>query len=137
MKLPAVLPEGFLQAFPPEERQKLGCAGMTAEQAQAKYIASEEKRLQQDIATWLDHEQIYFETDRMDRKTSGKKGRADFRICVDGRWLSIEAKTQSGNLTGEQLTEATRLQKSWGKFAVCRSLKEAIDVVRSIRPEQL
>ena len=136
MKLPPVLPEGFLQALPPEERQKLGCAGMTPEQAQAKYIASEEKRLQQDIATWLDHEQIYFETDRMDRKTSGKKGRADFRICVDGRWLSIEAKTQSGNLTREQVTEATRLQKSGGTFAVCRSLKEAIDVVRSIRPEQ-
>lgn len=135
MKLPPVLPEGFLQALPPEERQRLGRAGMTVQEAQAKYAAGEEKKLQQDIATWLEHEQIYFESDRMDRKTSGKRGRADFRICVDGRWLSIEAKTQSGNLTREQATEATRLQKSGGTFAVCRSLKKAIAAVRTLQNE--
>jgi hypothetical protein len=133
MKLPAVLPEGFLRALPLEERKRLGRAGLTSEEAQARYVADQEKKLQRDIATWLNREQIYFESDRMDRKTSGRKGRADFRVCVEGQWLSLEAKSETGKLTKEQAAEAARLRKSGGKFVVCSSLKSAIDAIRSMQ----
>jgi hypothetical protein len=133
MKLPSVLSDGFLKALPVEERRKLGRAGMTSEEAQARYAAGEEKKLQKDIATWLDHEQIYFESDRIDRKTSGRKGRADFRVCVEGQWLSLEAKSETGKLTKEQAAEAARLRKSGGKFVVCSSLESAIDAIRSMQ----
>ena len=72
----------FSVRLPEEERKKLGRAGITQAQAEAKYAAGEERRFQEAIAGWLDLEGIYFEFDRMDKRTSGKKGRADFRICV-------------------------------------------------------
>jgi hypothetical protein len=136
MKLPAILPDHFLKALPEEERKKLGRVGMTFQEAQVAYIAGQEKRLQGEIAAWLDYEGIYFESDRTDRKTSGRKGRADFRLCVHGRWLSIEAKTSAGHLTPEQKTEAARLERSGGKFIVCRSLKEVIEAVRNLSRQQ-
>jgi hypothetical protein len=80
MRLPAVLPEGFLKALPAEERKKLGRAGITSEEAQARYVAGQEKKVQRDIATWLNRERIYFESDRIDRKTSGKKGALTSRL---------------------------------------------------------
>jgi hypothetical protein len=73
MKLPAVLPEGFLRALSLEECRKLGRSGMTSKEAQAKYIAGQEKKLQRDIATWLNREQIYFESDRIDRENIRQK----------------------------------------------------------------
>ena len=134
MKLPAILTDAFIRTLPEEERKKLGRAGMTQQEAQAKYAAGEERRLQDDIATWLDHEQIYFESDRMDKRTSGKKGRADFRICANGRWLALEAKAGNGTLSSEQAQQGERLRKSGGVFAVVFSLKEAIAEVRKIFP---
>jgi hypothetical protein len=141
MKLPAVPSEGLLQALPPEERKRLGRAGMTKAEAEAKYAAGREKDLQDDIATWLNGQQIYFDWDRMDTRTSGRRGRADFRVCVpvrikdqiEGRWLSVEAKTQSGTLTSEQAEQAARLRKSGGKFIVARSLAEVIEAVRELQ----
>lgn len=138
-KLPAILTDSFLKAMPPEERKKLGKAGLTKEEAAAKRSGGTERQLQDEIAGWLELEQIYYESDRMDRKTSGKKGRADFRLCVRGadgvgRWLSLEAKTGGAKLTAEQEEEAERLLRSGGAFAVVRSLAEAIAEVRKILP---
>jgi hypothetical protein len=133
MKLPPVVPEGFLLALPEEERNRLGRAGITQAQAEAKYAKGEERKLQDAIARWLAFEGIYFESDRMDKRTSGKKGRADFRICVppDGRWLSIEAKAGTRALTPEQAEQADRLRRSGGTFVEVRSLREAIEAVRA------
>jgi hypothetical protein len=131
-KLPAILTDSFLKAMPESERKKLGKAGLTKEEAAAKYSGGTERQLQEDIAAWLDLEKIYYESDRMDRKTSGKKGRADFRICAGGRWLSLEAKTGDAKLTDEQETQSERLIRSGGAFAVVRSLAEAIAEVRKI-----
>jgi hypothetical protein len=133
-KLPAILTDSFLKALPPEERKKLGKAGLTKEEAAAKYSGGTERQLQDDIAAWLELNQIYYESDRMDRKTSGKKGRADFRICAAGRWLSLEAKTGDAKLTDEQEEQAERLIRSGGAFAIVRSLAEAIAEVRKISP---
>lgn len=133
MKLPVILTDSLLKALPLEERKRLGRAGVLASERAEKYARGQERDLQADIATWLDHEQIYFESDRMDKRTSGKKGRADFRICANGRWLSLEAKA-GGTLTSEQAEQGERLRRSGGVFAVVGSLAEAIAEVRKILP---
>ena len=51
-------------------------------------MRGQEKALQRLCAQWLTLHGVYFESDRMDRLTSGKCGRADFRICHHGHWLS-------------------------------------------------
>lgn len=141
MKLPSVLSEGLLQALPTAERKRLGRAGMTKAEAQAKYTAGKEKELQREIAQWLNGQEIYFESDRMDARTSGKRGRADFRVCVpvriggtvEGRWLSVEAKTEAGTFSKEQAAEAARLRKSGGRFLIAFSLADVIEAVREIQ----
>jgi hypothetical protein len=115
--------EGFLQALPASERKRLGRAGITRAEAQEKFNRGEEYKLQNLIRNWLLLKGLYFEWDPMHRRTSGKKGRPDFRICVSGLWLAIECKASGETLNEEQAREANRLQASGGKFVVVYSLK--------------
>jgi hypothetical protein len=78
--------------------------------------------LQCQIVNWLNLHGIYNESDRFDKRTSGKKGRADFRLCINGLWLSVEVKIAKTKLRKEQKEEALRLIHSGGKFVVVRSL---------------
>lgn len=134
MKLPAILPDKFLECMTPEDRRKLGRAGITREEAQAKFRRGEEHKLQRLVYNWLNLHQIYFDHDRMDRRTSGKVGRADFRICVppDGIWLSVECKPVGETLSREQAREALRLRTSGGRFVIAYSLQEVIEAVRGL-----
>jgi hypothetical protein len=130
MKLPAILSEGFLQSLSEDERKKLGPAGITRAEALAKYRAGQEKQLQDDVTQWLNLHEIYFESDRMDKRTSGKKGRPDFRCCVKGHWISFECKTEAGTLSKEQAEQAARLRKSGGIFVLVFSLQDVIAAIR-------
>jgi hypothetical protein len=132
MKLPAVLSERFLAALSEEERKRLGRAGITAAEATETFRQGEEKKLQQLCASWLDVNQIYYETDRIDKKTSGKKGRADFRICVRGLWLSAETKAQKEKLSVDQVRQANCLINSGGRFILVYSLNDLVHHVRRL-----
>jgi hypothetical protein len=132
MKLPAVLPDGFLQALPETERKRLGKAGMTAHEAMQTFQRGKEKELQKQIASYLDLNEIYYECDRMDKKTSGKLGRADFRICYRGYWLSAECKAEGCTLDSGQASQAARLRKSGGRFVLVFRLMDLIEELRNI-----
>ena len=132
MKLPAVVTEGFLQSLPEHERKKLGKAGITAKEALRTYQRGQEKDLQKQVASYLDLNQIYYECDRMDKRTSGKLGRADFRICYQGHWISAECKAESCTLESAQAMEAARLRKSGGRFVIVFRLLDLIDEFRNI-----
>ena len=95
-----------------------------------------EIELQKLVANWLNLHSIYFEWDRTDKRTSGKRGRADFRICVPpgGVWLSAECKAAGESLSPEQATEAARLRNSGGRFVVCFCLGDLIEAIRRIGP---
>ena len=133
MKLPAVPSEGFLAALPEEERRKLGRAGITREEAEATYKRGQEIQLQRLITNYLNLNEIYYEWDRTDKRTSGKRGRPDFRCCVKGLWLALECKAEGETLSKEQAIEALRLRKSGGKFVVVFSLKDAIEAIADVR----
>jgi hypothetical protein len=132
VKLPNVLSEGFLQALPEHERKRLGKAGITAAQAIQTFRRGQEKELQKQVASYLDLNEIYFENDRMDKKTSGKVGRADFRICYRGKWISAECKAQGCTLESAQASQAARLRKSGGHFVMVFRLMDLIDEFRNI-----
>jgi hypothetical protein len=133
MKLPAVVTEGFLQSLPEHERKKLGKAGITAKEALQTYQRGQERDLQKQVASYLDLNQIYYDNDRMDQRTSGKRGRADFRICcVKATWVSAECKAESCTLESAQALEAARLRKSGGRFVLVFRLMDLIDEFRNI-----
>jgi hypothetical protein len=131
VKLPAVLSPGFVRALPESERKRLGKAGLTPEQCRATFIRGQEIELQKLVANWLNLHSIYYEWDRTDKRTSGKRGRADFRICVPGGfWLSAECKAAGESLSPEQATQAARLRNSGGQFVVVYSLGDLIEAIR-------
>ena len=132
MRLPTIVPEAFLRALPPEERRALGRTGMTRQECETHIVYEQEKALQRLCAQWLTLHDIYFETDRMDRRTSGKCGRADFRICHHGHWLSCECKVAGQPLTQAQEREADRLRNSGGVFVVVRELGDLIQALAAL-----
>ena len=132
MKLPNVPSEGFLRALPDAERRRLGKAGITAAEAIQTFRRGQEKELQKQVASYLDLNEIYFENDRMDKKTSGKVGRADFRICYRGKWVSAECKAEGCTLEPTQAFQAARLRKSGGHFLLVFRLLDLIDAFRDI-----
>ena len=139
MKLPSVLSDGFLKAMPEAERKQLGRAGMTAAEATQRWIGRSEKKLQDNVYTWLMREGIYFVNPRMDRKTTTRKGTPDFIACVespskpDGLFLAIECKAHRNTLTSEQAREANHIRMSKGRFIVAYCLKDVIQAVNDIR----
>lgn len=132
MRLPNVPSPGFLSALPESERKRLGRAGITQEEAEATFRRGQEKHLQKLVAQWLDLHEIYYDCDRMDQKTSGRKGRADFRICYRGYWISIECKASGESLTKEQAQEAVRVRKSGGRFALLYHFNDLIKEINEI-----
>lgn len=134
MKLPNIIPDGFLQAMPVEERKKLGRAGITAAEASAIFVRGEERKLQDLISKWLYSQGIYFVRPRMDKKTTTAKGTPDFIACVNGRFLCIEAKTKYGSLTVEQSAVMAEATRSGATYCVARTLQEVInaaDILKS------
>ena len=137
IKINRVLPEAFLKALPKEERSKLGKAGWTQEDCERVYKAGQEKELQSQIWNWLNSQGFHVENDRMDKKTSGKKGRADFRACVFGRWLSVEAKVSGETLRPEQVADAASVRRSEGIYVVAYRLRDVMDAVDLIKAKSI
>jgi hypothetical protein len=135
MKLPAVLSQGFLKGLPDEERRRLGKAGMTTEECRQKFVRGQEIELQKLCMNWLSLHKIYFEWDRTDKRTSGKRGRADLRACVLGYWLSIECKADGEPLSREQAQEAVRLRNSGGRFVLAYCLRDLIEAIQGIHAD--
>jgi hypothetical protein len=130
-----ILPENILRRMDPKDRAKFGKGGITATEAQETFRRGEEKKLQSLIANYLNLQEIYFETDRMDRRTSGAKGRPDFRICYRGRWIAVECKAQGGHLSKEQASTLERIRQCGGIAIVAFGLDAVQQALRSIDSE--
>ena len=116
MKLPAVLSQGFLAAFPMRSANAWARPDGPPTECHQKFVRGEEIKLQKLCLNWLSLHGIYSEWDRTDKRTSGKRGRADIRACVVGYWLSIECKAAGEPLSREQAQEAVRLRNSGGRL---------------------
>lgn len=109
---------------------------MTRQECETHIVHGQEKALQRLCAQWLTLHGIYFECDRMDRRTSGKCGGADFRICHRGHWLSCECKVAGQPLTQAQEREADRLRNSGGVFVVVRELGDLTGALAALEGRQ-
>lgn len=130
-----VIPNHVLERMSATDRRKFGKAGMTAAECREKFQRGEENKLQSLVANFLNLRGIYFETDRMDRRTSGKKGRPDFRICYRGRWIAVECKADGGVLSPEQVTTLAAIRKSGGVAIVAFGLPAVQAALRELDAE--
>jgi hypothetical protein len=132
IRIDTVLPDSFLRAMPREERAKLGKAGITQEQAEAKFRAGKEKDLQRLIATYLRLNEFYYVTPRMDKRSTLRRGAPDFIICIHGHFLCIEAKACKGTLSDMQSLHLVEVTKCGGTYCVARSLEDVIQAIATI-----
>jgi hypothetical protein len=91
---------------------------MTRQECETHIVHGQEKALQRLCAQWLTLHGIYFECDRMDRRTSGKCGRA------------AECKCAGEPLSDAQEREAKRLRNSGGVFVVVRRLEDLVEALK-------
>ena len=84
-----------------------------------------ERELQDDIASYLRANDIYFVRSAFGRKATTEPGTPDFIVCR-GTFIALEVKRQGELPTDEQTKHAQRIQQSGGKWACVHSLDEAI-----------
>lgn len=121
---PTVLPDSILNKLPNEERAKLGKAGMTAEEAQAKIDLKNERDLQKLIANWLHLHNIPFIQARNDKRSTIAVGWPDFTFPLNGRFVAIEVKFGKGKLRPEQEKFIAQLNAHDAIVGVVRSFDE-------------
>lgn len=116
----------------PEDRQPLGKAAMTNEDAQASLAARKEKQLQENIAALLRLRNIWFMRQRMDRRTTGTLGAPDFLFSVNGEACAFEVKLPSAHLTDEQFACHIAMRTNGWIVFVVHSEAEAIQQLEAI-----
>jgi hypothetical protein len=126
-------PDHFKTKLPPEERKAMGKAGWTKEDAEARFSCRQERRLQDEVAAWLDISGIWYSRSRMDKRTTNKAGTPDFLCCVEGQFFAIECKSARGRLSEAQDEAIKHIWACRGIAIIAYSLKRVIDEVESIR----
>lgn len=132
MKLPGVLSEGLLQALPAAERKRLGRAGITRAEAQAKYAADREKDLKRDVVNDLNRRGAWIFDQPMSKKTRGRPGVPDIIVCYRGYFLAVELKAAGETLRADQAREAVEIRKARGRFVLAYSVNDVIEAIRGI-----
>lgn len=126
-----VLPDSVLRCMPKDERAKLGKAGVTAAEAQAKLDCQRERELQRHIANELRQRNIPFQQTRMDRKTTGTIGWPDFTFAYRGCFCAFECKSPGKRPNGDQARVIAELGAQGGKVIVVWEFQEALNFLRS------
>lgn len=124
-----VIPEHILRLMSDEDRAKLGKAGITAAEAEARRQRRVEKEMHDTFGQWLRMREIYHVHSRMDKPATIAKGTPDFIILHEGKARAVEFKTEEGRLSKDQVEHLEWLTKTKTPWRVCRSAQEAIDWV--------
>jgi len=127
---PPFLPPNFVKCISPARRKELGV--LTPEEALAKSEVKSERDLHKLIRGLLGIKGIEFIESRMDKRTTQKRGVADFIFSVDVEGFAVaccwECKYDGGDLTIEQAQMFLRMSKlpnHW-RCRVIRSFDHAV-----------
>lgn len=126
-----VLPNKLLKLMKPEDRAKLGPAGLTADEAGQKWAAGEERKLHALFAADMDRRGCLVIRGRTDRKSTIRKGWPDFTILRAGKVCCIEFKAKGGVLSDDQKECLADLERNGTPATVAWDLATAIDFVKA------
>jgi hypothetical protein len=126
------LRDNVLSKLPPDEKKRLGKAGLTYGEAQAKQAAREEKELQRQIANLLRLKGIEANVSRMDKRKTDRKSWGDFTFAANGQAVIWECKRPGEKLRDDQEAMRKKLiaaPNEWQYFVI----HTVEDGIRSLR----
>jgi len=128
-----IIPESWLKLMRPEDRKAMGKAGLTADEAYAKFADRSEKDLHKLIWAELTRRGIVVIHSRMDRRSTTAKGIPDFCFALPGTAygipIAVEVKTATGQLTREQKITMELMEKNGWETHVVRSFDEFLKIL--------
>jgi hypothetical protein len=89
-----------------------------------------EKELQKQVGQLLRLKGVWFDVQRMDKKTRGVVGRPDFLFAWQGRPCAFEFKVGYNQLSSEQSATIETMKAQGWRVAVIRSTQEAFEFLK-------
>lgn len=118
------LPENVRRCIPKDDRQEFGKAGVTSAEAQQKFERNAERKLHEQIVGFLRIKGVRFIVrSRMDRKTTNAVGTPDIIFCFCSKFIALEVKVGTNNLTNAQRQALEDIIEDGGISLVVRSLE--------------
>lgn len=130
-----VLPNNLLKRVDPALRATWGTAGMTAEEAEAAFVAKNEADLQTLIQTMLQRNGVYVVRQRMDKKSNVKVGCPDLLFSVNGQPVAWEVKMPRKKARPEQVDALTCMARNGWLTAVVTSYDQALSLFKQLSPQ--
>lgn len=124
-----VLPDSFLRRMDNSERDRLGRAGRTWDEAEAARIKISERELQKQIVNLLNQRDIWHNRSRMDKRATNRRGTPDFLFFHKGRAQAWEVKIGKAELSLEQIDCHLQMRRNGWHVFVVRSLTQAQELL--------
>ena len=126
---PSEVPDAMKRIMSKDDRKRLGKHSVTSDEAQATFVARNEKELQNQIASLLRRRGIWFDQDAMHKRRTGTKGTPDFLFAMKGLPFAFECKFGSGELSKDQLkVKHEMMRDGWGYYTI-RDYRNAVTVI--------
>jgi len=125
------LPDHILRRMSPKDRAALGKAGVTVGEAQAKFIARNEREIHSQILSLFRLRGIWTLYDNPTKKRTGTKGAPDFLISLDGRAIAIEVKMPGQVPRPDQMDCHTLMRANGWTVVVVTSVQEVAEILKN------
>jgi len=130
------LPNNILRRIAPGDRQPLGKAGQTMDEANVKHDLKCERELQKQVYNFLllkeSEGKLWFAYQNPTKRATGRIGTPDFVVCYQGHFVAFECKFGAGVCTDEQLHAIRKINDAGGTAVVVRDLDEVRDWLKTI-----
>lgn len=127
-----VLPNSILTKMSAKDRATLGRAGMTAEEAEAAYVAKNEADLQKQIIAMLNRNGIHVICSRTGKRTTTAAGTPDLLFSVNGASVAWELKVKGNKPSKEQIDTMRDMAANGWKCSVLYSYDDALAKYREL-----
>lgn len=126
------LPDAPAQGVPGDDKppcQETRTKNKTRVKSRSEEVLSE-RELQKQVGQLLRLKGVWFDVQRMDKKTRGVVGRPDFLFAWQGRPCAFEFKVGYNQLSSEQSATIETMKAQGWRVAVIRSTQEAFEFLK-------
>jgi hypothetical protein len=123
------IPDNILRLMPKEERERLGKAGITRDEAVQSAEAKNERDLQDQIQAFLQIREIIVGRQRMDKKSNMIEGWPDIVFCYRGIPWAWEVKLPGKEPEPHQQACLEKMRANGWRVAVVSSVSHARELI--------